>query len=190
MEESKNNISLNAKDIIDKKVLIIGEVGSGKTILTAQLIKDLMNTVDLNVLTVIDMAPEMIEMVGGKLTNYVNIPNKVRYLSPQKIYAPRYIGKSKKEVLGYANKNKEKIEPILEIYIRKPSKILIINDLTLYLHRGDLKKVLDCIELSNCFLASAYYGSFFTDDRRTGINKREKILINKLMSFMNKVVKL
>ena len=190
MEKTKNKIQLNVKDILEKKILILGDVGSGKTSLIAQLLPDLMEVTDLNMITIIDMAPEMIGEVGGKLTHYIELPKEIRYLSPHTVYAPRYSGKTKEEVLKYANRNRESIEPLLKAYIKEPSETLIINDLTIYLHSGNTENVLGCVEKSRDFLASAYYGSFFRDDKGTIINKRERILINEIMLYMDRVIKI
>lgn len=190
MAKNKDKIQLKAKDIIGRRVLILGEVGSGKTTLTAKLLKELMLLVDPKEITVIDMAPQRVGEVGGKLLDHIGLTNKLRYLSPEKVYAPRLLGVSREQVLEYADLNKRAIDPLLDEFIQKSTRVLIINDITLYLHAGKLKKILDCVNLAETFLASAYYGSKLADDQGTGISNLEKQTVEKLATHMDQVIKI
>jgi hypothetical protein len=66
----------------------------------------------------------------------------------------------------------------------------VVNDITLYLHLGELKTVLECIKLAKTFLATAYYDSKLAEDLGTGISLRERQLTDKLAAFMDLVVKI
>jgi GTPase SAR1 family protein len=189
-KNNRRNSQLKATEIIGKKVLILGEVGSGKTFLTAKLIQELMQLVKRDEITVIDMAPEAIGEVGGKLSDYLRSVHKLRYLSPVRVYAPRRMSTSYKQVLEYANKNKKVIDPLLDEFLKKPTKTLIINDITLYLHVGKREKILSCVKLTETFLASAYYGVKLAEDHETEISTREKQLVEKLATYMDRVVKI
>jgi serine kinase of HPr protein (carbohydrate metabolism regulator) len=183
-------VKLEALDIIGKKVLIIGETGSGKTRLAAKLLQKLMSILNLEEITVIDLAPERIGCAGGKLRDYIDLTGKVRYFSPLKVYMPRLFGTSRKEVQRYAELNREKMEPLLMEFIKSPTSTLVINDLTLYLHSGRLEVILNCVEKAKTFLATAYYGSKLAEDLGTGISLRERQLTDKLATFMDLVVKI
>ena len=190
MEKNKNKAQLKGKEILGKKVLLFGEAGSGKTKLAAQLLRELMMLVNPEEITVIDLAPQRVSEIGGKLTDYVNINSRVRYLSPENVYTPRLAGASPKQVLHYAELNRKNMEPVLRKFIQNVTEVLVLNDVTLYLHSGKLETVLKCVRLANTLLATAYYGSKLAEDLGTGISSKEKQLTDKLATSMDLTVKI
>jgi len=188
--KNKQEIKLKGKDIRGKKVLILGESGSGKTKLATKLLQELIALVSSKEITIIDLAPQKTEKVGGKVTDYIDLINGVKYLSPEEVYTPRLAGTSPEEVRRYAELNRKIMEPLLNNFIKNPTEALIINDITLYFHIGTLEKVLKCLKLTNTFLATAYYGSKLAEDLGTGISAREKQLTDRLATFMDFVVKI
>lgn len=189
---AKNSVRthLSSRDVVGKKVLILGEVGSGKTLLAARLLKELMVFFNPEQITVIDMAPERVGDIGGRLSELVESINKVRYLAPEKVYTPRLTGTSREQVLEYARLNRRAIEPLFSEFFKKPTKILILNDVTLYLHAGKLQTVLKCTRLTETFLVTAYRGSRLSEDWGAGINAREKRLVEKLAAFMDRIIEI
>lgn len=181
---------LKGREILGKKVLILGEAGSGKTKLAARLLQALMKLVGSEKITVIDLAPQRKGEIGGKITDYVNLANEIRYLSPKKVYTPRLTGSSPRQVLRYAELNKENMEPLLNRFIHNPTDVLILNDVTLYFHRGELETVLRCVSLAKTFLATAYYGSKIAKDFETGITSRERLLTDRLADLMDLIFKI
>lgn len=190
MENNKNKAQLKGKEILGKKVLILGEAGSGKTKLAAQLLQELMMLVNPEEITVIDLAPQRVGEIGGKLTDYVSITGGVKYFSPENVYTPRLAGASPKQVLHYAELNRKNMEPLLNRFIRNVTEVLVLNDVTLYLHSGKLETVLKCVRLANTFLATAYYGSKLAEDLGTGISSKEKQLTDKLATSMDSTLKI
>jgi len=190
LEKNKKKIQLKGGEILGKKVLLLGEAGSGKTKLAAQLLRELMVLVNPEEITVIDLAPQRVGEIGGKLTDYVNIDSRVRYLSPENVYTPRLAGASPKQVLHYAELNRKNMEPLLNKFIRNVTEVLVLNDVTLYLHSGKLETVLKCVRLANTFLTTAYYGSKLAEDLGTGISSKEKQLADKLATSMDLTVKI
>jgi GTPase SAR1 family protein len=190
LEKNKQKNQLKGKEILGKKVLILGEAGSGKTKLTAQLLQELMSIVDPKSISVIDLAPKRVGAFGGKLTEYLSISGRVKYYSPKRVYTPRLSGKSSKQILHYAELNKKNMQPLFNEFIQNATEVLVINDITLYLHLGELEIVLECVKLAKTFLATAYYGSKLAEDLGTGISLRERQLTNRLAAFMDLVVKI
>lgn len=190
MAKSKRENQLKPTEIIGKKVLILGEVGSGKTSLTAKIVQKLTLFIEPKEITVIDMAPEAIGEIGGKLPKYLSLNSELRYLSPAKVYAPRTMGVTNTQVVEYAKRNKNAMKPLLDEFLKKPTKVLIINDITLYLHLGKLEKIMNCMRLAETFLASAYCGVKLKEDYGAGISAREKQMVEKLATYMDHVVKL
>lgn len=190
MAKNKRKDQLKPTEIVGKKVLILGEVGSGKTSLIAKIVQKLMLFVEPKEITVIDMAPEVIGEIGGRLSEYLSLNSELRYLSPAMVYAPRTMGINNTQVVEYARRNKNAIERLLNEFLEKPTKVLVINDVTLYLHLGRLEKITNCMRLTETFLASAYFGVRLEEDYGAGISDREKEMVRKLAAFMDHVVKL
>ena len=190
MEKNKKKAQLKGREILGKEVLILGEAGSGKTKLAAELLRELMVLVNPEEITVIDLAPQRVGEIGGKLTDYVKMNSRVRYLSPKNVYTPRLAGASLKQVLHYAELNRKNMEPLLNRFIRNVTEVLVLNDVTLYLHLGKLETVLRCVRLANTFLTTAYYGSKLAEDLGTGISSKEKQLTDKLAASMDLTVKI
>ena len=190
MEKNKQKVQLKSKEIRGKKVLILGETGSGKTRLAVKLLQELIMLVNSKKITVIDFAPQRVGEIGGKITDYLKMPSEVKYLSPKNVYTPRLAGKSPEQVLRYAELNMKNMEPLLNKFIRNVTEVLVLNDVTLYLHSGELETVLKCVKLVKTFLATAYYGSKLANDLGTGISSRERKLTDELATFMDLVVKI
>jgi len=190
LAKSRRENQLKPIETIGKKVLILGEVGSGKTSLTAEIVQKLMRLIEPKEITIIDMAPESIGEIGGKLSKHLSLKSELKYLSPAKVYAPRTMGIANTQVAEYAKRNKNAIEPLLDEFLKKPTKVLIINDITIYLHSGQLEKIIDCTRLTETFLANAYYGVKLKEDYGAGISTREKQMVEKLATHMDYVVKL
>jgi hypothetical protein len=181
---------LKGIDVLGKKVLILGEAGSGKTRLVAKLFQELIALISPEEITVIDLAPRRAGAIGGKLTDYVDVSSVVRYLSPKNVYTPRLSGQSPEQVLHYAQLNRENMEPLLNTFIQNPTKVLIMNDVTLYLHLGKLETVLGCVRLANTFLVTAYYGSKLANDLGMGISAKEKQLTDNLARFVDLTIRI
>jgi len=82
------------------------------------------------------------------------------------------------------------LDPLIDEYIRNPTKILIINDLSIYFHAGDLSKILQCLSKAETFLANSYYGKTLKNDFNTGVSYRERDLVKKMMRYMDRVIML
>jgi hypothetical protein len=95
-----------------RRTLIVGEVGSGKTTRTLQIFRELRKTCQ-GPFGVLDLAPEKVDRVGGKLPLSGEEKEGIVYLSPS-IVPPRLRGKSEDEVLRLAGENRERIDQILQ----------------------------------------------------------------------------
>ncbi len=172
-----------------RKTLIVGDVGAGKTKLTAELLENLLVRVDPPHVTVVDMAPERAG-VGLALTRYLSLPEGVRYLRPSGLRAPRLEGRNRDEVLELARHNARLIKPLLDLYRTRPTPVLVVNDLSIYLQSGPLEDIVSCLNLSRTFLGNAYYGSRLEEDAGSGLSVRERRLVEELMRLVDVVVRL
>jgi len=174
---------------IGKKTLIVGEVGSGKTLLLSRFLDQLVRSGLKDRVTVIEMAPNM-GGVGGTVENYTRNVACVKYLKPWRIIPPRTMGRNREEVIRYARLNMLALKPLIEEYLRNPTEILLINDLTIYLHAGEVEDIIQLINISKTFTATAYEGEKLADDKGSGITDRERRSLDRLKGLVDEVLRL
>lgn len=181
-------------DCLGKKVLITGDLGSGKTALLAKLLDEAINSKLGAKIAVIDMAPGERDvgshLAGKSLLGYLKNLDLVQYMAPKIVHAPRLDGKSKDLVEKLAVANADNISALFEEFQDKRSKILFVNDITLFFHRGELSKVLKAMSKCSTFIANGYRGKFPADDMGTGISRRERRLLDKLQNNVDIVIEL
>jgi len=184
---------LRIEDILNRKTLIIGDVGRGKTILTLKIIHRLIEIGLSENLIVLDFAPNKIEIngeiIGGKLVEFDIFPSQIKYYT-DKIYAPRLMGKNSSEVTYFAELNRETCHRLLELYLKQCSPILIINDITLYFQVGNLGLLPRVLEKSKTFIANGYFGRRLMDDKGSRVSLVERENLLKLVEMMDLVINL
>lgn len=175
-------------------MLIVGDVGSGKTLLTANFLDQTVDKGYAPQVTVIDMAPPAMKiqgvMAGGTLADFTKSVLKVRYLKPVEVKAPRLTAKTSEELKQLAEFNRQIIEPLLTKFLHEPTPFLFINDVSIYLQAGGLEKLLKVIRKAQTFIANGYLGRKLEEDFGTGTSNRERDLMNKLLKKMDVVIKL
>jgi GTPase SAR1 family protein len=137
-----------------RKTIIIGEVNTGKTAYLGKILRGFLDRNESD-MAVIDMAPEPVKGIGGKMDTST-IPEVIYYTT--KIWAPRLMGMTEEEVETLARGNAKAIEDIFEQYLKHPRKILFINDVSLYLQAGDVQALLSFLELTPTVIMNGYYG--------------------------------
>jgi len=179
------------EDLIGKKALIKGEVGAGKTQYTESLLLEAIKMGLINDTTVIDMAPEMAffggRQIGGKMKIKSVFPS-LRYLTDNEIAPPRIHGRTKEEVLEIANSNAIKIGTLIKCFLERKTPILVINDLTIFLHAGDLRLIMNAISEAKTCVLNAYSGKMLLNDKGSGISEREAALLKKIEEEMDLVI--
>ncbi|MBL7211499.1 MAG: hypothetical protein ISS61_03850 [Desulfobacteraceae bacterium] len=142
------------REFINKKTIIVGEINTGKTACLNRILEKLLAQGETDV-SIIDMAPETIGDIGGKMS--LGKLTFIRYLTA-KIVAPRLTGGSQEEVEALAKKNALSIDHILQQYLASPSKILFINDVSIYLQAGDLDSLLSLLKSTSTVVMNGYFG--------------------------------
>lgn len=145
-------------------------------------------------ITVIDMAPEAEvyegKSIGGRLSELTDACRRVRYLSPPKVETPRLRAKIPRELLSMAMLNEERIKTLLDEYLERPSPILFVNDISIYLQSGSIDLILLTANRAGTFVANGYYGERLSADLGTGVSERERALMDALTSEMDLVINL
>jgi hypothetical protein len=181
-------------ELLGKKILIMGDVGAGKTRLTLRLLNEAINLGRAREITLIDMAPSTVirevRKVGGKIGEFTDAVKKIRCLTPQVVETPRLSAHSSDELLKLVKINKERMDPLLKEYLENPTKIAFINDMSMYFQSGAFDLILSVARKADTFVANGYYGKFFAFDFGTGVSKIERDLMDKLAQHMDTVLRI
>ncbi|MFX1429264.1 MAG: hypothetical protein ACFFCY_03765 [Promethearchaeota archaeon] len=187
---SQRDISF--ENCIGKHTLLYGETDTKKTYYTAKFVQFLINVKNFNPkeISILDFAPpkESINNVkiGGKIIDFFeNSVNCNNIYFKGNIIPPRLKARNRKELYENACKNYKKTYKILKIFNDNPTEILIVNDISIYLHIGNKKLLIDSIRNSNTFFGNTYYGSSIKSDFTTHFSLRERRLVEYLTKKMD-----
>lgn len=174
-----------------KKTLIVGEVGTGKTVLTRRLLFEAVDQVS-EVITVLDFAPPAQKVKGITIGGYLleDSHPKVNRLYSKLIKTPRLSAENSDEVIRLANYNKKITDFLINKFLDSPTDTLFINDTSIHLQQGKLQLLLDAIKKSSTVVANGYMGTTLTPDHGSGISRRENSLMRKLAVEIDKMIKL
>ena len=182
------NENFTYNDFIGHHTLLYGETDTKKTYFTAKFIQFLIEKKNINPkeISILDFAPSYSIInkvkIGGKITDFYKnsiICNNLYFEGD--IIPARLNARNFKELYENACNNYKKTFKILKIFTENPTEILIINDISIYLHIGNKKLLMDSIEKSNTFLGNSYYGSSIKSDFSNLFNLREKRLVKYLI---------
>lgn len=183
---SQNNWSF--ENCIGKYTLLYGETDTKKTFYTAKFVQFLIETKMINPkkISILDFAPARDSIknfkVGGKIIDFYEhsvICNNIYFEGD--IIPPRLKARNRKELYENACKNFKKTFKTLKLFIENPTQILIINDISIYLHIGNKKLLLEAIKRSNTFFGNSYYGTNIKSDFTNVFSLREKRLVDFLI---------
>ena len=150
-------------EIVGKRIIITGEINTGKTTLSRDLLESLCRSGLSSRIVVVDMAPEIPEKtaagrsmrgIGGKLTPLAGTAYFAAFLRP-----PRLTAHCEEEAIFIARENAAKIDRLLEEFQRSGRDILFINDVSMYLQAGQADELLRRIEPAGTVVANGYYGA-------------------------------
>ncbi|TRO46200.1 hypothetical protein E2P65_06135 [Candidatus Bathyarchaeota archaeon] len=178
-------------DLVGKRTLIAGEVGTGKTRLTKRLLEEALE-MGLEDMAVIDMAPGAVDvnglLVGGFLVDAGSLG--ARYLQTDAIKTPRLSARTPEELLQMADHNRHEVEMLLDAFDADPSRTLFVNDVSIYLQRGSVERLWETLRRADTVVANGYMGERLRTDLGTGLSKGERERMDELASRMDRVIRL
>jgi len=169
---------------MNRRTIIIGDVNSGKTFQTLNILKLFLKAGHAKKIAILDLAPGNIQGIGGKMEPPPEEP--LLYLTTS-ILAPRLTGKDEHHTLKLAEKNATAIEKLFAKLYQQKREILFINDATLYFQAGDFERFINILDTTPTYIINAYYGQTFSDSELT---RREKILTEALMKRCDQIIEM
>ena len=184
---------LNFNGIIGHYTLLYGETNTKKTYFTSKFIQFLVESKKINPkeISILDFAPPLSMIknlkIGGKIRDYYEGVIKCKnILFRGEIIPPRLKAKNEREAYQNAFENFKKTIDILNKFNKDPTSILIINDISIYLHTGNKITLMKAIKNSNTFFGNIYYGTSIGRDFAHLMNLREKRLVKYLIKKVDK----
>ena len=158
-------------------------MNSGKTLSTLRIFRGWRRSGGESI-AVLDLAPEGIDRVGGKMPLTKAEKEGTLYLSPP-IVAPRLLGKSDEEILRLAAENRLRIDEALQILSLSDASVFFINDVSLYFHAGDGEQIWLLLEKIPTVIMNGYYGRYFGS---SPLSLRERAEMEFLMARSDRVL--
>jgi hypothetical protein len=180
---------INFNEIIGIHTLLYGETETKKTYFTALFVKFLIR--DYNVhpseISILDFAPQLAifkgKKVGGRIEDFYKESLKCKYYPREsKIIASRINAQNKKDLYNNICQNHLIISKAMVSYEKDPTRFLIINDLSIYLHLGNKQRILNIIDNSTTFFGNAYYGFSIGNEISSLLSLKERYRVKYLIS--------
>ena len=155
---------IHLEDYLNRKTLILGDVNTGKTTLTREVLEALCRRDLGERIAVVDMAPEIPEElarqrglsgVGGKL-----VPTEgqgILYLGGH-FEPPRLSSKTEEEAMEKARQNQRIGEGLFRKLDGQSRAILLINDVSIYLQAGTVENLTRWLDQAVTVIANGYWG--------------------------------
>jgi len=182
---------LDFKNYVGHRTLLYGETNTGKTYCTSKFVQYLLEIKKINPkdISILDFAPKLAYFnnlkIGGRIQDYYKNSVKCNNINFKgEIIPPRLNAKNKNEMYRNICHNFNKICEIIEIYNSSPTPVLIINDISLFLHLGSNQYLINTINKSDTFFGNAYYGSSINSKFSKLISIKEK----RKVEFLIKIV--
>lgn len=182
---------MNISDWIGRRKLILGDVNSGKSTLTAEVLHIICAQSMGSRVAVLDLAPEIppdlasrkgLNGIGGGLLPAEGAD--VLYLtSPLK--PPRLSSDTEEAALAIAADNASKIEELFRKWNFSERDILFINDLSMYAQAGNTAVLKGLLDSASTVVANGYYG---TSLGRGVLSRRERRKMEKWKGFFHEIL--
>lgn len=177
-------------DYIGDHTLLYGETNTKKTYYTAKFVQFLVESnFNPKEISILDFAPKMITIndlkIGGRVIDFYEESIKCNYLAYKgEIIPPRLNANNSEELDSNARNNHEITSKLLDEYNLRATPILIINDISIYLHVGNLTRLCETIKKANTFFGNTYYGIKINKTFSSKFSMKEKELVESLVKMI------
>jgi len=166
----------------NRRTLFLGEVNSGKTTRTREILEAFLREGEVGIV-LFDFAPEKTGEVGGKIVLSGEAHRRVWVESPW-IVPPRLSAKTEKEAWELARENYRRIEKAFECLPSREWNLLVLNDVSIYLQAGDAAQLLARLRPFPTVVMNGYYGKYFGEGP---LSRREKEQVDLLKAACHQV---
>ncbi len=183
----KLDVKKGCSEYLNHHTLLYGETNTKKTYYTAKFVQFLVESkLNPSDITILDFAPKMVTIneskIGGRIEDFYAKSKKCNNIYFEgEIIPPRLRSQNSEELIDNAQKNYKKTLQILEEYHLKPTPILVINDISIYLHVGDLTYFLKVIQKARTFFGNTYYGTSINKEFTNEFSYKEKNIVESLV---------
>lgn len=155
---------IGGQDWLGKRLLILGDVNTGKTTLCRSILEDFCRLGLGRQIVIVDLAPHIPEElsfekglpgVGGSLRPPEGCG--VIYMAAH-LDAPRLSSTSEAEAMAKARANREIIEELFCRMDLERREILFVNDVTMYLQAGTAEDLIARFGLADTLVVNGYLG--------------------------------
>lgn len=189
-------IDLAPSTWLGSRTLIVGDINTGKTTLTRQILEGLCTTLNLGPqIMIVDLSPTIPDSlslpeskrgVGGRVILNELQDQKMIGVFPTLLPA-RLLAHSQAEAQAIARSNLDRIHDSIDRHTPLDRSILIINDITLYLQAGNAMDLLQWMRPAQTVIANGYLG------KQLGagdLSQREAYQLRILMKGFDRVIPL
>jgi hypothetical protein len=180
---------IHLEDYLGRKTLILGDVNTGKTTLTREVLEALCRRDLGGRIAIVDMAPEVPEKlakekglagVGGKLPPPEG--HGILYLGGR-FEPPRLSSKTEEEAIEKARENRRLFDGLFRKLAVPSRDILLVNDVSMYLQAGTAEDMTRWLDRAATVIVNGYRG------KRLGggmLTERERTETEKLKAYFER----
>jgi len=179
---------LELADFIGHHTLLYGDADTKKTYYTAKFIQFLIESKKYNPkqISILDFAPKLYLFknikIGGRIQDFYQESIRCNnFMFEGEVIPPRIKARNRRELYEYLCHNYKLTSKILDNFNENPTKILIMNDISIYLHLGDKKYLLETINKTDTFLGNSYYGRTIKRKFASLLSLRERYYVEFLI---------
>jgi hypothetical protein len=178
--------AIHRGDYLGRRLLILGDVNTGKTTLARTILDDLCRRGLGARIAIVDLAPWIPESLARE-KGLVGVGGNLR--APQgsgALYVadhldpPRLSSATEAEAMEKARLNCRAIERLFQRLDTDPREILFVNDVTMYLHAGTAEAMIARFGRANTVIVNGYRGERLGAGELT---RRERTETEKLMTW-------
>jgi len=188
--------NINFESLIGHKTIIYGEIDTKKTSYTANFIRFLLEEKKIapKEISILDFGPNLMKIgkrkIGGRILDFYKHSSVCNNLTFQgEIIPPRLNARNRDEIFKNAKHNYILTTKILKQFNENPTSILIINDISIYLHCGDDFLIMESMGKCNTFFGNTYYGISIRSNFEVDFSLKERQAIENILKKVEKSYK-
>lgn len=188
--------NLDFQKFIGRHTLLYGEPNTQKTYLTAKFVEFLLKLekVAPKEISILDFAPKLSCInklrIGGRIRDFYKDSKKCNYIKFKgEIIPSRLKARNKNELYKNLCHNHEITSYLLQKFNDNPTSILIINDISIYLHLGDKVYILNTINRTKTFFGNSYFGYSIKKNYSKLLNIKERKRVEFLIKNIENSIK-